>query len=218
MRAVRIARLVTVLVAASAWPSAPAVAPASAIVAGPRPVRMVATPGYVLRVCRRSALLAHACPGLLPAVSHLSSEHPYTASLCRAGARGCLGLRWDDLELQHAGPGNRPPRWAHVSVLAGRLDHAFSFAYPAAGPAVTPRDGLFAPARRRPLFLGRRRWGRASGTLVLAPSYPSGGEQGDHLIFRSRHGGVEFAVTLHAWEPLLQAVATLRAMVRSIPD
>jgi len=77
------------------------------------------------------------------------------------------------------------------------------------------RDGLVARPRSRALFFGRFAWGGERGTLVLAPGYPGGGEQGDHLIFRWRRGPVEYAVGLHAWEPLTRTAATLHAIVES---
>jgi hypothetical protein len=103
-----------------------------------------------------------------------------------------------------------------MSIFAGRLAAAFPFAYPRGGQTVKPKNGLFGRTRVRALFLGHVRWGRESGTLVLAPSYPSGGEQGDHLIFRWRRGSTDYAVGLHAWEPFLQVVGTLNAIVASI--
>ena len=181
-------------------------------------IPMVAVPSSFLRVCRSSRLLAPACPRRLPATRHLSSEPPYQVFLCRRGGKGCLGLHWDDLEIQHAGNSNRPPVWLHVAIFAGNLSGAFPFSYPRSGRARQTRNGLFAVNRRRALFLGERTWGGISGALVLAPSYPAGGEQGDHLIFRWRRGSVGYAVGLHGWEPFLQTVATLEAIVASIPD
>jgi hypothetical protein len=49
----------------------------------------------------------------------------------------------------------------------------------------------------------------------LAPGYPAGCEQGDHIIFRWRQGTPSYALGLHAWEPLAQAVATMKAVVAS---
>ena len=40
---------------------------------------------------------------------------------------------------------------------------------------------------------------------------------GNHLIFRWREHGRTYALGLHAWEPLSEAVATLRAIVDSLP-
>jgi hypothetical protein len=139
----------------------------------------------------------------------------WETTVCVVGRRGCQGLTWDDLSLVDAGNGARPPVWSHISIYAGNLARAFGFAYPTHGPRVRP-DGMFARARTRAIFLGAYTWGGRHGTVVLAPAYPGGGEQGDHLIFRWRQSGVGYAVGLHGWEPLTQAFATLRAMVRSI--
>ena len=38
---------------------------------------------------------------------------------------------------------------------------------------------------------------------------------GDHLIFHWKASGVEYMISLHGWEPFLQVVATLRAIVAS---
>jgi hypothetical protein len=84
------------------------------------------------------------------------------------------------------------------------------------GPRIGRLDGLLAKARTRAIFIGSYTWAGKKGTVVLAPAYPGGGEQGDHLIFRWRQSRVGYALGLHSWEPLSHAFATLRAMVRSI--
>jgi hypothetical protein len=83
-------------------------------------------------------------------------------------------------------------------------------------PRGRPRNGLMRLARARPISFGRVRWSGLSGDLFLAPSYPRGGMLGNHLVFR---WGSErrYVVSLHAWEPLLEAEATLRAIVGSTP-
>lgn len=215
MGATRVALIAIVAASALAGCSARSSSRAVDLAAGVPAVRMVVAPANVHRVCERSRLLTTAFPRLLPAVSHLPSEHPFEVSLCRIGATGCLGLQWDDLELQHAGAGDHPPIWAHVAIFAGKLKAAFPFVYPAAGKTVQLRNGLFTRARSGALFFGTTTWGVKTGTLVLAPSYPGGGEQADHLIFRWRANATEYAIGLHAWEPLTQAAATLRAIVRS---
>jgi hypothetical protein len=40
---------------------------------------------------------------------------------------------------------------------------------------------------------------------------------GDHLIFRWRDAGREYAASLHAWEPFQETVETLEAIVASMP-
>lgn len=69
--------------------------------------------------------------------------------------------------------------------------------------------------RRRPLFLGRVTWGGHEGVLVLAPPFPRGGLQGNHLIFSWGEGSK--AVSLHGWEPFEEVPTVLRAIVESIP-
>jgi hypothetical protein len=176
--------------------------------------RLEKTPPYVLAYCRTSRRLPLACPHLLPRIGH-PSPHWETA-VCIAGRKGCLGLFWDDLSLVAAGNGDRPPIWSHVSIYAGDLAPAFRFTYPTHGVRPRRLDGLFERRRTRAIFLGTYTWGGKQGTVVLAPGYPRGGEQGDHLVFRWRERGMGCAVGLHGWEPLSQALATLRSMVRSI--
>jgi hypothetical protein len=55
------------------------------------------------------------------------------------------------------------------------------------------------------------------GSLILAPPYLYGGMAGNHLIFRWNEGGRSYAVSIHAWEPFLATVETLRRIVQSIP-
>jgi hypothetical protein len=74
---------------------------------------------------------------------------------------------------------------------------------------------VFLRDRSTALSFGEVRFGTKGGVLVLAPSYPLGGMLGDHLIFYWKSGGVDYMVTLHSWEPFLQTVATLRALVIS---
>jgi hypothetical protein len=176
--------------------------------------RMERTPAYVLAYCRRSKKLPLTCPKLL---AHMSQPPPHWETyVCVAGRSGCLGITWDVLDMVDAGNGDRPPIWSHISIYAGDLSTAFRFAYPTHGVRPRRLDGLFAKTRPKALFLGSYRWGGKVGTVVLAPSYPSGGEQGDHLIFRWSRDGVGFAVGLHSWEPLSQTMATLKTMIESI--
>ena len=160
-----------------------------------RPVAMTATPQYVLRACRASALLAPACPRRLP---RTSPGLEYSAGLCKVGAAGCAGLTWDDLHLQVAGNGERPPVWVHVAIFAGDFTR---FHYPEAGATVGVRDGLFGRSRTKALLFGRFRWGGKLGTLALVAPYLRGGEQGDHVIFVWHTRTSDYVIGLHAWEP-----------------
>jgi hypothetical protein len=172
------------------------------------------TPRYILARCRASKRLRLACPHVLPRMAQPSPH--WETTVCLAAAAGCQGLTWDDLNLVDAGDGNRPPLWSHVTVYAGDLTRAFGFRVPTHGSRVANLNGLFARVRTRPIFLGAHVWGGRHGTVVLAPDYPDGGEQGGHLIFLWREAGVSCALGLHGWEPLAQAFATLKAMVESI--
>ena len=175
---------------------------------------MERTPAYVLAYCRRSKKLPLTCPKRLPRMSQPSPH--WETSVCVAGRSGCLGLTWDVLDTVDAGNGDRPPIWAHISIYAGNLTTAFRFTYPTHGVRPRRLDGLFSKPRAKALFIGSYRWGGKIGTVVLAPSYPMGGEQGDHLIFRWKRDSVRFAVGLHGWEPLSQTMATLKTMIASI--
>ncbi len=107
-----------------------------------------------------------------------------------------------------------------MTVFAGRLTgtKAFPFHYPTGGRPVAVANGLFAKDANKALYFGQMHWSGKRGTLVLAPLFPAGGEQGGHLIFRWHRGSTEYAVGLHAWEPFLQTVATLHEIVDSIPQ
>jgi hypothetical protein len=174
------------------------------------------TPATVLALCERLPLLRPICPRRLPFVNHLPLEPAYTPFLCRVGHRGCAGLRWDDLEIEHAGDGSRPPIWAHLSIAAGEFRHGgpTEFRWPSNRKPVSPHNGLWNATRRRTLFLGLVRWG-ARGELILPPTYPAGGMMSDHLIFYYRAHGHDYLLSLHGWEPFLQVVDTLRVIVLS---
>ena len=111
----------------------------------------------------------------------------------------------------------RPPQYVHGLIYASRgvlENKLLPFAWPR-GRAHRVTNALLTPHRTRPISLGRVRWTGRDAELVLAPPLVFGGEMGDHLILHWSTRGVEYAVSLHSWAPLEEAVATLRAMVRS---
>lgn len=177
--------------------------------------RLERTPPYVLGYCAQSKWLRLACPRELP---HMAQPRPHwETTVCVHGRPTCRGVTWDDVELNDAGNGARPPTWSHIAVEVGPdLTRVFPFAYPTHGVSPKRLDGLFAKTRTKAIFVGRYTWGGPTGTVVLAPDFPAGGVQGGHLIFRWQHAGLDFAVGLHGWEPLSAALTTLRAVVRSI--
>jgi hypothetical protein len=103
----------------------------------------------------------------------------------------------------------------HLEISAGPREDV-SFGWPTGQPAPS-FHGALRQDRDEPLLLGEVTWGGRRGTLVLAPPYPAGGSQGNHLIFRWRRQGTTYIVGLHAWEPIAEAVIVLRSIVDSIP-
>jgi hypothetical protein len=111
---------------------------------------------------------------------------------------------------------NRPPRFAHLVVQAGDLERGLAFAIPAAG-SMQGSGGVVARRRSEAISYGQRSWGGKQGLLVLAPSFPHGGIDGDHLMLIWESNGIDHSVSLHAWLPLVEAEATLRKVVMSTP-
>ena len=175
------------------------------------PVALVAMRPQALRRCRRFPDLAEVCPRLVPEGRFGPGSGAYQASSRSEYPRAAA---WT-FSLQQGGehPGSpaldRPPTTVHVVVTAAAP-------FPTALPRrATLRDGLMEERRRRPLFLGRVTWGGHEGVLVLAPPFPQGGLQGNHLIFSWGEGSK--AVSLHGWEPFEEVPTVLRAIVESIP-
>ncbi len=166
----------------------------------------------VARVCRVSQLIRRSCPERVPAGSYPRNGIVLTPI-------GAPGERFDLFAL--TGRGERGP---HFELLAsryglGRARAGRVFAdWPRSGPEVGIFDGLLAVDRKRPLLLGRLRWNGRDGELVLDRPDPSGGRNGNHLVFRWQERGIDYAATLHAREPLRRAAATLRAVVASMPS
>jgi hypothetical protein len=189
------------------------VAPGSA---GTRGLLLVPLAATKLEHCERSGLLRPACPRLVPGVgasylSHLSVE-----------LTGASVLDVFNLERGGEYPGNpernRPPRMAHVVAVAGNVESLASFHEPRGEKGSPVRDGLMRRPRTAPLSFGRVRWADRVGPLYLMPSYPHGGMLGNHLVFSWRQSEQPYALSLHAWEPLTESVAALRAMVEGLPS
>jgi hypothetical protein len=169
-------------------------------------IAFMATPAAALRQCRSDVSLRPACPSRIPRVRALRT-YPRVVD-------GIFGLQLggeipDRPELQ------RPPHVLHIEVAIDRPPN-LQFKWPTTG-AIKPHDGLLREARRRPVYLGRARWAGKPGSVALAPAYPLGGSQGNHLIFRWREHGTWYVVGMHAWEPFTEALATLRRIVASLP-
>jgi hypothetical protein len=175
----------------------------------PTGVSLQAVPPRALGLCLGRTPLRAGCPRRVP------RARGYAARIIPRD-----GLGYATLDLHVSWPygdprRNRPPRFVHVVVEGGDVEAGFEF------PRVFRPGGLEGVLRRSRvsgLVLGERRWGGRTGTLLLAPSFDrSSTIHGDHLLFVWREHGLGHLVSLHAWEPIGEAVLTLRAMVESTP-
>jgi hypothetical protein len=171
-----------------------------------RPIMLMATPPRALARCRSDRRLSPACPTRIPRIPGWET-YPRRVD-------GIFGI-----QLGGEIPGRpelmRPPRVLHIEV-AVQPDRWVPFRWPTGAP-VAPRDGLVRRERKKPVLLGSAVWTGKKGSVALAPGYPTGGSQGNHVMFRWRRGGRTYVVGLHAWEPFSEAYATLRRIVASLP-
>jgi hypothetical protein len=169
---------------------------------------LIAMPAKAMEKCLKGETLRPVCPGKLPRIE-LDTFHTITAP--RAD--------WPVFSAEWSAPSpklaekNAPPRFTHLVVQAEHRD-MFPFKWPS---KPHPQSSAIKDKRKEALLLDTPTWGEIEGALVLAPSYPFGGIDGDHLIFRWEQAGKIYALSLHAWRPLNESIATLRAVVASIP-
>lgn len=182
----------------------------------PAPAKLVPLPPKRLAHCRRSQLLRPACPTIVPEVdggrylSHLSE--------------GLLSPpnRMHVFNLEHGGewPGkpewNRPPAMAHVVLVGGEIGRISPSGDPACPRQEPLADGVMHRERTDVVCFGPLPVGIRRGDLFLAPSFPTGGMIGNHLVFRWRENGHRYALSLHGWEPLTEAAAVLEKMVAAL--
>lgn len=172
------------------------------------------------RTACRGSLLRPVCPRLVPSAGP-RAPRPQIAAGCSGGPRSnnvpltskqCDFAQWSYLtEIATPGMPDRgvhiistlptpPPYFVHVLVYATRADPSkWGVALPR-GPARPLTDRLLQSSHRpRATLIKRVRWGGHRGELVLAPSYPSGGELGSHLIFAYRSGQILRGISVHPW-------------------
>jgi hypothetical protein len=163
--------------------------------------------------CRSEPALRPICPTQVPEATDEPGYFHRARASDGSGTRGgssIFNAEWGAPYRNQINERDRPPRFLHLVLHAGEIGPStFSFAWPGEPGKV--------PAGRAAKSLGGRSWGSRTGELVLAPRYPYGGLHGSHLIFRWREAGNGYVVSLHAWEPVEEAVAALRATVLSIP-
>jgi hypothetical protein len=171
-----------------------------------RPIAMMATPPAVFARCRSDRNLRPACPARIPRIPGWET-YPRVVD-------GLFGIQRGG-EIPGRPELMRPPHVLHVEV-AVTPDRRVPFPWPETAP-VSPRDGLMRVGRRKPLLLGPATWNGKRGSVALAPGFPLGGSQGNHVLFRWNAGGRTYVVGLHGWEPFNEAYATLRRVVASLP-
>lgn len=187
----------------------------------PHPMAMEMLSQALKKRCRTTQILRNVCPMLVP-------RRPRNSVGAHSEIYPARGIdRWETLDFGWGGANersperNRPSRFLHLTIMAGDLfgsSSPFPFPYPTSGPNRSLSD-LDLSAASDAMSLGRFDWGQRSGTLILAPSYENGGGiQGGHLIFNWSADGADYAVGLHAWEPVEVAAETLRRIVVSIPE
>ena len=92
-----------------------------------------------------------------------------------------------------------PPYFVHVLVYGTTDPSALGFALPRGRPKALTDALLQRTNRRRAILISRVVWAGHPGELILAPSFPGGGEMGSHLIFSYRTGRIYRGISLHPW-------------------
>jgi hypothetical protein len=176
-------------------------------------VALAPMPPSALRKCRAAEILRLSCPTQVPAAPYEPRSEIYDARVFATGAGTpqTFNFQWGG-ETPGRPERNRPPRMVHIVLVGGDFENEFPLRQ-----RTTPEDGLVRMKRRVGLDLGPARWGGRDGRLILAPPFPLGGIDGNHLLFRWRVGGTGYQLGLHSWEPFTETVATLRAVIESLP-
>lgn len=172
------------------------------------PAFMALPPGHLAK-CEQVAELRPACPDRVPLIEKSARKR---AETFRSGKGSFVFFS----EWSAPYPGitrkNAPPRFLHVNVRGGDLDKAYGFQWPTVAANLSSR---LPKKRTDAILLDTVTWFGKAGSLVLAPSYPEGGIDGDHLIFRWSRADKDYAISIHAWLPLSDTREALRALIGS---
>jgi hypothetical protein len=173
---------------------------------------MMAIPGPLFDKCTTVAELEAACPTQMPQVD---DEAPRSRAF-RSGQSSVFFAEWSG-PYPGLSRRNAPPRFVHVNVIASPVDHPLAFDWPT--EVTTPLEELDNVPKKRdePLLLGAHTWAGRKGDIALAPSFPAGGIEGDHLIFRWIEADTAYSISLHAWKPAVASYDALRVVVGSLP-
>jgi hypothetical protein len=172
------------------------------------PIELMVLPESHLVKCQRFPQLEPACPRNLPVVE---SEQNRSRSFRSGKEHFVFFSEWSG-PYPGVTTNNSPPRFLHVNVHAGDLRQAFPFEWPMEATAL---PDPIPKKRRKSILLENVTWFGKEGSLILAPSFPAGGIDGDHVIFRWHEAGDEYAISIHAWAPLTETVNALRAVIGS---
>lgn len=213
-------------------------APAAAVAGGPAAaaVLLQPMPAAWLRECRASAARP-ACPALVQRsklwadsdavrTQDVVASYGVTSYIVYADVRHVTGKTicaeyFDGVTHDYSrmtpacharyAPGKGLVVWASISVgpILGTVHTEWHTG--ALRPAQV-RDGVAARHGAIPLDFGPLTWGSRSGRLLLGPHGLS-----EELVFVWGKGSTQRGVGIQVFEPLTQAVATLRALVASVP-
>ena len=187
---------------------------------------LVVIPRRVSKACAAQKLIRPICPGLIPKTPHVAgmtlrviqAKPSLKNRVCFAEFNLVVGG-----ESPHNPERNRPSHsFFHVALAAGWFGSTSPFPFPQS--EVTHRtgehlrNGEMYDQRDRPISFGQRDWNGISGYLFLAPPEELGGLFGNHLVYYWESRGVNYIFSLHSWEPLTQAVATLHRLLDTIPS
>jgi hypothetical protein len=128
------------------------------------------------------------------------------------------GTRWFTVSYAPLYP---PPDHVHVDIEASAGSPPIDVS--PTGRLQRPKhitDALLNPRRTRVASLGRVRWYGKRGQLLLRPTNANGGggEVAGHLIFYFASGGVNYAITLHAWASKVRIGDASPAQVITAPQ
>jgi hypothetical protein len=183
-------------------------------------VSMEPVPHSAWSACVQASLLRSACPRSVP-VSGSRTAPPNIVAGCSGGptmnnvplvSKQCRFAQWSYLAYGRPIPGGQngivvaaseltppPPYFVHVLVYGTTDPSALGFALPRGRPRPLTDALLERTNRRRAVLISRVQWAGHAGELILAPSFPDGGELGSHLIFSYRTGRIDRGISLHPW-------------------
>jgi len=182
-------------------------------------VSMGPVPRSAWSSCVQGWLLRSACPRSVPVSG--SGTRPNVVAGCSGGptmnnvplaSKQCRFAQWSYLTYGRPIPGGQngivvtsseltppPPYFVHVLVYGTTDPSALGFALPHGRPRPLTDALLQRTNKRRAILISRVQWAGHPGELILAPSFPGGGEMGSHLIFSYRTGRIYRGISLHPW-------------------